>query len=126
MEELELNLEGLEFEVIEKLNAFRKFKFPVIYLNSDYMYCNKAAKSLVGDAVRWYVSTEYVVGLKAPKFSTNAFSVHWRKDIVARMTMPKQLYKAKKLRDGYYKLYKYKDGFAFKRYEPIDLRSEDL
>ena len=36
---------------------------------------------------------------------------------------PAYLAKIKKVKSGIYKVYKYKDGIAFKRYEPFDLDS---
>lgn len=119
MEELLLDIG--ELEEIKKITSFQKWDFPVVYFGNSHVYFNKISdRFLAGNAVRWFASSEYIVGLPAKDNSNNAFTLRKNKTTgVTYTAFPSVLRKEKKLQDGHYKLLKYKDGFAFKRYEQI-------
>ena len=112
-EELELLDFSEEFEAIEKrLNCY---DFPALYVGEKRIYFNKsAARFLEGtEALRFYTSTNYVVMKPDKKGNYASFSV-----IKHSVCHPVAL-QSKKVQYGWYKLYRTKDGFAFKRYEQL-------
>lgn len=126
MEELLLDFNESELELIEKGNIAEKFDFPVIYFGKDACYFNKSAKRQLSipRSINWFVSSEYVLALPAPENSKNAYRIstlNSKGHGGTLGTFPHRLANEKKLKQGYYKLLKYKDGFAFKRYEQIVL-----
>ena len=116
-----------EFEEIVK--TIGKYQFPVVHLSivdgnsrNYQMVFNKHATQLVPDYIKWFVSTNYVIGLPVSKDSKNAFK-SWqsnRQSYNKSTTVPSALVREKKIKPGDYKIYKYKDGFAFKRYEQLE------
>ena len=120
MEELEI-LE--EIETVKKMNGFmEKFDYPVVYFNKTFC-CFNSKCTFVPRFIRWGVTTNYIIGLPASKGDKDAYSARG-KDGAVTAYFPSALKNEKKLKEGWYKLYKYKDGFAFKRYEPIEVRYE--
>ena len=114
-------------ELNEELEAIRKkllckFKEPVAYLSDNRITFNKAASQVVPDRIEWFTSSSYVIGLpsKSMKKGYSTFR-HNKRASVRETAFPSELKNAKKVKNGYYKLYKYKDGFAFKRYEPLEV-----
>lgn len=121
MEELSLEFSLDELEEIQKLANFSHFDFPAIYFSS-IVFFNKASKPFVKEieAIKWFVTSEYVIFLPAKKGERNSFLITTNeKYYYARF--PSMLRDEKKLKCGVYKLLKYKNGFAFKRYEPIEV-----
>ena len=122
MEELNLEIDLGELEEIEKGFGAYGFDFPVAYFGVEVCF-NKMARQLCGDAIKWFVSSEYIIGLPAGKNEKNAYRVQkngFHKNVYTAR-FPTVLRTEKKVKPGYYKLYKYKDGFAFKRYEPMEM-----
>lgn len=122
MEELNLDFSLGELEAIEKNISL--FTYPVVHFGALVTFNARAGKAgIIGEAIKWFVTPEYVIGLKAKKCSENAYAV--RKNAAnfncSSAAFPVKLKEEKKLQSGYYKLLKYKDGFAFKRYEPIEM-----
>lgn len=123
----ELNLEfGLgDLEVIERLNNTTVFPFPVVHASKEMLIFNSLAEEhLPASAwIKWFASTEYIVGVPASPSERNAFKIAYpnkkRRCLTARF--PDAMSKDRGLKEGYYKLYKYKDGIAFKRYEPLQV-----
>ena len=126
MEELSLEFSLDELEEIQKLASFSHFDFPAIYFSS-IVFFNKASKPFVKEieAIKWFVTSEYVIFLPAKRGERNSFLIttcgrnSGEKYYIARF--PSVLRDEKKLKCGVYKLMKYKNGFAFKRYEPIEV-----
>lgn len=121
IEEIELDE---ELELIEKTFG-RKVDFPAVTLTqkSAQMYFNVYARDLVPDHINWSTTTNYVVGL--PTNATDKDAFHARKSWKGNGVVcfcPVALLKEKKVKEGTYKVYKYKNGFAFKRYEPLFLK----
>ena len=117
----ELDIDLGELETIEKFN-FSSYTYPVAHVGDHFIYFNRFASSLVPTYIRWSVSTEYVIAAPTDKDDPNAFKTRKPFDCnnCIQATFPSRLRREKKLQTGYYKLFKYKDGFALKRYEPID------
>ena len=120
IEELDIDLAGLE----EIGRATQGFHFPVATVGGETIYFNIHSAPLLGDAIRWLSTPEYIIGLPAPRGTKNAFNVNITKhtkngteSFLARF--PDVMKYEKKVQAGYYKLYRYKNGFAFKRYERI-------
>ena len=120
MEELNISLD--ELEEIEKFLRSPKFNFPAITVGKERIYFNRSCAPFLKDAVKWFASTDYIVGVPAKRSGKNSFAITNKKIgdcLFYSATFPVALKMEKKLQPGCYKLYKYKDGFAFKRYEPI-------
>lgn len=120
IEELDIDLEDLE----EIAKATQGFLFPVATVGEKTIYFNIHSAPLLGDAIRWLSTPEYIIGLPAARGTKNAFNVNSTKHtssgtrtFLARF--PDVMKYEKKIQPGYYKLYRYKNGFAFKRYERI-------
>ena len=126
MEEIDLGVDEPE-EVKRKL---ARFDFPVVTLTKDskYFYANLLAKKLFDSfkRVRFFTTPQYVIFSDAKGDTKNSFAI---KECMNKgnatpyymITCPTNL-KEKKLRPGYYKLYKCKQGFAFKRYEALGVQ----
>lgn len=123
----ELNLEfGLdELEVIEKLNNSTMFPFPVVHASKEMLIFNSLSEKYLPSSawIKWFASTDYIIGIPAKQSDRNAFKIAYpnkkRRCLTARF--PDAMSKDRGLKEGYYKLYKYKDGIAFKRYEPLQV-----
>lgn len=117
----ELVLDDVELEALSKEK--HSFQFPIVSVNKENIYFNSYAKELVPRYVNWFATPEYIIGLPANEDDNNAYKASHHKDS-AITAIPYRL-KQKKLRSGKYAVYKYKDGFAFKRYEPLVPNEED-
>lgn len=121
-EVVDIDLE--ELETIEKLTNFISLDFPAVHLGETTIYFNTMAENIIPDYIRWMVSTEYVIGLPTDKNDPNGYCSQKRSCLKKRTSgvtacFPVKLRKEKKIKTGCYKIYRYKDGFAFKRYEQI-------
>lgn len=116
LEELEIDESELEL-ILKQQNC--KYDFPVVCISTTNAFFNGYAKDIVPPYIHWFTTSEYVVGLPAKTNEKNAYKTRkvWN-EIVAHL--PQNLRNHKKLANGHYKVYKYKDGFAFKRYEQIE------
>lgn len=125
MEELNLEFGLNDLEAIERLNNVTVFPFPVVHASKQMLIFNSLSeKYLPASAwIKWFVSAEYIVGVPASPSERNAFKISYpnkrRRCLTARF--PEAMAKDRGLKEGYYKLYKYKDGIAFKRYEPLQV-----
>lgn len=111
----ELQLDGEEFELIRK-RMESQFDEPVVTISSRQAYFNTLAADLVPERIRWYTTTNYVIGLPAEEDDKNGYIAKKANGAMIAF-FPHKLRVEKKVKEGYYKIYKYKDGFAFKRYE---------
>ena len=68
----------------------------------------------------WFFTSDYIVCL--PSKSLNAYKPLCRNGVRGYLayTFPKQLIDNKTVKEGHYKLYRYKSGFAFKHYERLE------
>ena len=123
MEELNLEFGLNDLEVIERLNNQTVFPFPVVHASKSMLIFNSLAEEHLPTSawIKWFASTEYIVGMPAKPSERNAFKIAYptarRHCLTARF--PDAMAKDRGLKEGYYKLFKYKDGIAFKRYEPL-------
>lgn len=115
-----LDLEGLEFEEIERLSNGNSYPFPAVVIGEQDLRfnskCNEHFKGI--EWIEFRTSTEYVVITPVKERSKTAFKV-WTTGGNKCATYPINL-KEKKIKRGVYKIYKAKDSFAFKRYEPLE------
>ena len=65
------------------------------------------------------MNDNYIICL--PSKSVTAFKPMYIKGKVKGYCFPKCLIDSKKVKPGYYRLYRYKSGFAFKRYEQLEV-----
>lgn len=114
----ELQLDESEFELILKQN-YDKYDYPVVGITNDNAFFNKHAVSIIPTRIKWFTTSEYVIGLPASENDKNRYKARrvWN-EVVTHI--PKDMKNNKKIGVGHYKVYKYKDGFAFKRYEQLD------
>lgn len=125
MDELNLEFSLDDLEIIERLNNTIAFPFPVVRASKQMLIFNSLSKKYLPASawIKWFASTEYIVGVPASPSERNAFKVsyHNQSKHCACSRLPQAMSKDRGLKEGYYKLYKYKDGIAFKRYEPLQV-----
>lgn len=119
-EELDIELEDSEFE--EVLKGASYLRFPAITLSKyNKLYLNTSAmRYFQHDYAKFYTTSEYIIILPSKKGFENSFRLTpLSRGCGAALTIPKDM-EEKKLKMGTYKLYKYKNGLCFKRYERIN------
>lgn len=114
----ELEIDESELELISKTRN-SKFDFPVIGISQQAVFFNRYAVDMVPPRIKWFTTSEYVIGIPAARDDRDGYITRkvWN-EVVVHFPVP--LRKQKKIKPGHYKLYKYKDGFAFKRYEQLE------
>ena len=115
IEELFLD-DGIEFEEIEKYSS--RYRLPVVVVRDSIIYFNAKAAKYVPANLKFFATSEYFICLPTTPNATNGFKTFAVKGGGLQMHTPTAL-KEKSIKPGVYNIYKYKDGFAFKRYEPL-------
>ena len=111
----EILISDEELEEIEK--RFSVYSdTPMVNVGSQ-LYFNMAAASVIPKTVRWYTTSSLVIGLPTDEADIRGFKTRLV-GVGIQASVPSGL-REKKVHRGLYKVYKYKDGFAFKRYEPV-------
>ena len=126
MEDIEVLVLTDDISLEDIFKQVNKFDFPALTVTPHKQVCfNTAAgkTGLIGSHILWKVSTEYVIGLPATEKDKGAYVV-WdnskQRSVNSKSaTLPNVLATEKKIMPGSYKMLKYKDGFAFKRYERL-------
>lgn len=129
----EIDLGSDELEEVTKIRIV-KFDYPIITLTrgESYFFVNAAAKQLFDqfNGIKFFTTPEYVIFADAKGEMKNAFTLKkrgakqkYKNYSYYAVAYPAAL-KEKKLKPGYYKLYKCKQGLAFKRYEPLGVLDE--
>ena len=108
-EELEL--------IIKRMAKFQNI--PAAHVGERYIYFNRLSSKIIPDFIKWYTSSNLVIGTPSEKNDYNAYYTRRANDTVMA-SIPTTLIREKKIKKGYYQIYKYKDGFCFKRYEPLE------
>lgn len=117
---MELIIEGT-FERIK--SGKRTYDFPVCRLSitksSCTCYLNKKAASCLDEMerVNWYLNENYVICM--PSSAVNGNRPVYTNGKFKGYIFPRNLLTSGRVKPGYYKLYRYKSGFAFKHYEPL-------
>lgn len=124
MEELNIDFNLEELELIKKLAHMEKFPYPVALVGETAIGFNRYASPIVPKAIKWFCTGEYIIGLPGDKGDRDSFLSHFvdRTRSACKSTAFPADMKAKKVKKGYYKVYKFKNGFAFKRYEPLEVK----
>lgn len=115
----EVAIDEEELEVIEK--ELSGYDFPVATLGKQTIYFNRHAVPLIPEFLEWRTSPQYIVGLPTTKENRNSFHVRRTKNArdAVQATFPVKMRNEKMVKSGSYRIYKYKDGFCFKRYERL-------
>ena len=109
-----------ELELIDRMLNNIRIPFPAITISSNNIYFNMASSEFIPEYVKWFSTSTLIIGLPSDKNDKHAFHVKTYKSQRLNSTRYPSLMQDKKIAKGTYKLYKYKDGFAFKRYEPLE------
>lgn len=114
MEEIVINeeIEGVD-------RRYNENQYPTITLKGTGVYFNREAAQFVPRGILWGTTSEYVVALPAEESSENVYLTNVSRGAGKVTTFPAKLRREKKIREGTYRLYKYRNGIAFKRYEQI-------
>ena len=92
----------------------------VTYRGNNVLYINtKAAELIAFDYCSISTTPQYVVMQPAVKGSASAFRVSPLKDGKGKMIRVPAELKEKRVAKGSHRLYRFKDGICFKRYETI-------
>lgn len=95
----------------------KRTEFPTVTLGERYVYFNRLAVQFIPSVGRWVTTPEYVLFLPAVAGGEDANRV-WDTASGKETNFARHL-REKRIKKGCYRLYKYKDGVAFKRYEQI-------
>lgn len=116
IEELQM-LDDEALEIIEK-GGFTTLPFPAVVVTKHTIYFNRHASSIVPQYIEWATTTNYIIGMPTSESNANAYKIkHYGRGCSA--AFPATLRNEKKLQTGVFKIYKYKNGFAFSRYEQV-------
>ena len=111
-----------ELEDVERARTAMRYPFPTVTITPHNIIFNLMCNSFLDGVVFLHISTSpnYVVMQPVDKASIANFKLSRqnRKYGNRSLTIPAAL-REKKIQRGNYKLYKAKDGWAFKRYEPL-------
>lgn len=97
--------------------------FPAITIMGKQMYINVPFSQLIPNVkyIEFRVSSSYVIMLPQDHASSTAYKVSTcTKGYGKAVYIPAPL-KEKRIKRGVYKVYKYKEGWAIKRYEPVEV-----
>ena len=113
------------FEINEEFEEITKsgYPFPVAHIGDKVICFNSFASSaeIVPDYIRWTVTPNYIVAMPTRESDPAAFKTMSRNDRYCYKSacFPAVMKNDKKVRKGFYKIYKYKDGFCMKRNEQL-------
>lgn len=113
----EVFLDITDFEIVEKL--FRARKSPSICVGKTSCYVNITGAPFIPKFFKWYVNEEWCCLKKCDEEEKNAYkarTITAGKSFYTLIRLPSALEGAVTFR-GLHKLYKTKDGVAFKKYE---------
>lgn len=119
LEELKLDE---QLEDIER--AGRRYGFPTVTINESHMFFNLPFAELLRelDYIRISSSPNYIVFQPAKTVSPTSFKLGRPRNYPGRTCVIPVALREKKLRKGVYKIYKFNDGWAIKRYEPLEVK----
>lgn len=120
---MEITIDG---KLTKVRNGRTRFSFPAVTIlksgNTYLCYLNAVARKYfdASQGVNWYLNQNYVIAMPSDAINAYRACVKSSKGAARQgYTFPKSLIDDRKVKPGCYKIYKYKDGFAFKPYEPI-------
>lgn len=121
IEELGIEIEE-DFDSIEKAFGVNVLPYPACTLGESRIYFNRAAMDYMPstEEISYFISPNWVVIKAGCGKQKNRWKLYDRKDKKCFLAQfPVALRREKGVKPGCYKLYKYKNGLAFNRYEPI-------
>ena len=110
-----------DVELEEIANRYTKFEAPSVTIKNKTMYFNKASSEIIPKKVKWFSTTEYIIGVPASENDRNAYCITKQK--YSKTAAVPYMFKQKKIKDGVYKIIKYKNGFAFNRYKQLGVEN---
>ena len=123
-----LNVEEITLDDSELLDiipcANRKYSFPVITVTEHNLYYNSRCELLMNyDRIKFQLASNYLIIMPAALTDKKSFSL-WKPyngcgGLIS--TMPTDLLCRKAIKPGVYRVYKYKNGIAIKRYDPLEV-----
>ena len=115
--ELDLTIDLEELELIERSVAGR-YNEPAVTVGNNALYWNWAASQLLGGGLISYgLTSEYVVVLPKTKPSKTTFIARADSRGFVHSRYPTEM--RNRVNDGTHKVFRYKDGVAFHRYEVL-------
>ena len=110
-----------ELEDIERIHS--RYNFPVVTLSETHMFFNYLFANLANDIeyISFSSSPSYIVLRPAKTVSPTSFRLT-RPNYIGRNCIIPAALREKKISKGTYKIYKFNDGWAFKRYEPLEVK----
>lgn len=99
----------------------RQLPFPAItYRDKDILYFNtKTNPHLKSDYIRFAITSEYIIMLPVSADATDAYKISKMSHGSGKFVRVPVDVRNKKIKVGVYRLYKFRDGLCFKRYEPL-------
>ena len=116
IETIDIDIEGMSIFYNDR---GAKFRFPVCNISAkNRAFFNGAAFPYLPEYFKWYVNDEWCILRPCDQKDRHAYKMGAR-DCCGVATLP-ALLDGGKLMCGYHKLYKTKNGIAFKRYELLE------
>lgn len=120
MESLDFEFDFDELDLIEKEIGGINYDFPVITVGNTHVYFNSKAFPYIPEYFKWYVNDEWCVMKISSSNEKNAYKSWSHRKIRAKLaTLPIALRNEKTI-IGTHKLYKTKNGLAFKKFEFVE------
>lgn len=117
IETIDIDIE--EMNIIER--EISKFPFPVCNFSGRNVIFNKLAREYVPSRFfKWYINDEWCVLRPCDPGEPNTYKMHLTNKKTSPIAQLPVALRGNKLMFGYHKLYKTKNGIAFKRYELLE------
>ena len=119
----ELILTDFDAEVVPRGSLCgQRIPYPACFVGDKRVTINaKAVKAFKPKptGVKWLINNDYLFLFPTDERDRNAFSVEYGRNGKGCLTViiPKVLAEERRMTPGYRKVFKYRDGIAFKRYE---------
>lgn len=120
LETIEIN--DIELELI--CNKICKYEYPVVYVGNYTIYFNRFFGKLIKkntNRIKYFTTPQYVIITEIDGEKVKDTFKLLNSSYETYITTYPSLLREKKIRKGAYKIYRCKQGFAFNRYEPIEV-----
>lgn len=115
MNNTEVIIQAENLVPVKKLRGGKREE-PTFSVTASSFYLNGAAARMLNSKyVRWFTTTDYLIGLPATINDVEAFALSYSKSGLAT-ARPAELRGTKTMANGRYKVFKYQNGIAIKKY----------